>query len=176
MRISNALTQPMERVSEQIRYSFFFHSSSSSPPPFHSLGFRLFIVSPVFSSHFHRLSPLCLVLCLTLCTYAVTLQGFEKLGQFIGTRPALTIFISLLIAIAGGSGFMEFEKESRGDRLWVPQDRYVYTLLLSDIVPLLCLSFLFFFSFLFLFASSFDLSSPPPISSPFHYTPPLPTF
>ena len=49
-------------------------------------------------------------------------NAFSKLGSFVGTRPKLTIFLSIVLTVVCGAGFVRWETESRGEELWVPQN------------------------------------------------------
>ena len=47
---------------------------------------------------------------------------FSRLGKTVGGSPWITIFVSLIVCAACMVGFLRFEQESRGEKLWVPQD------------------------------------------------------
>eukprot|EP00549_Striatella_unipunctata_P000485 CAMPEP_0118715154 /NCGR_PEP_ID=MMETSP0800-20121206/26691_1 /TAXON_ID=210618 ORGANISM="Striatella unipunctata, Strain CCMP2910" /NCGR_SAMPLE_ID=MMETSP0800 /ASSEMBLY_ACC=CAM_ASM_000638 /LENGTH=902 /DNA_ID=CAMNT_0006621239 /DNA_START=79 /DNA_END=2787 /DNA_ORIENTATION=- len=47
---------------------------------------------------------------------------FKRIGSFVGSRPRLTIFLAILLTIFCGGGFVRWETENRGEKLWVPQD------------------------------------------------------
>ncbi|XP_028417678.1 patched domain-containing protein 3-like [Dendronephthya gigantea] len=47
---------------------------------------------------------------------------FYRLGRTVGGSPWITILVSLLLCGACMAGFLRFEQESRGEKLWVPQD------------------------------------------------------
>ena len=63
------------------------------------------------------------------CTekFGNTIEGyihnfFNKLGIFVGTRPRLTILLSIILTVLCGYGFTSWTTENRADKLWVPQD------------------------------------------------------
>ena len=63
------------------------------------------------------------------CTekFGNTIEGyihdfFNKLGIFVGTRPRLTILLSIILTALCGYGFTSWTTENRADKLWVPQD------------------------------------------------------
>ena len=47
---------------------------------------------------------------------------FYNFGHFIGTRPKISILLSVLFAIVLSSGLNTFVEEDRPDKLWIPQD------------------------------------------------------
>ena len=47
---------------------------------------------------------------------------FSKVGLWVALRPKLTIFLTFLIVIITGAGFMNYTTEQRAFKLWVPQD------------------------------------------------------
>ena len=44
---------------------------------------------------------------------------FDFLGKFVGERPKVTIFFSLLIVLASCAGFSQWKTENRVEELWV---------------------------------------------------------
>ena len=46
----------------------------------------------------------------------------SRLGKTVGGSPWITIFVSLIVCAVCMVGFLRFEQESRGEKLWVPQD------------------------------------------------------
>lgn len=49
-------------------------------------------------------------------------NGFYRLGKLVGGSPWITILISLIVSGSCLIGLMEFTQESRGDKLWTPED------------------------------------------------------
>lgn len=47
---------------------------------------------------------------------------FCRLGKLVGGSPWITILISLIVSGSCLIGLMEFTQESRGDKLWTPED------------------------------------------------------
>lgn len=47
---------------------------------------------------------------------------FFRLGKLVGKSPWITILISLVLTGACSSGLIKFTEESRGEKLWVPQN------------------------------------------------------
>ena len=47
---------------------------------------------------------------------------FARLGSFVGNKPRLTIFLSILLTVLCGYGFTSWTTENRADKLWVPQN------------------------------------------------------
>lgn len=47
---------------------------------------------------------------------------FKRIGYVIGSRPFASILLSLLVLLLTCVGFTNFYSESRGDKLWVPQN------------------------------------------------------
>ena len=63
------------------------------------------------------------------CTesFGNTIEGyingfFTRLGTFVGSRPRVTILLSIILTILCGYGFTSWTTENRADKLWVPQD------------------------------------------------------
>jgi predicted RND superfamily exporter protein len=52
-------------------------------------------------------------------TFAVV---FSQWGRIVGYRPLLVTAGALMVTILCAMGFAEMEVESRGDKLWVPQN------------------------------------------------------
>lgn len=50
------------------------------------------------------------------------LLSFNRLGKLIGGSPWITIFISLIGSGSCLIGLIEFKQESRGEKLWTPQN------------------------------------------------------
>lgn len=46
---------------------------------------------------------------------------FHKVGSFVGGKPRLTLVLCIALTVVCGSGFVRWETESRGEKLWVPQ-------------------------------------------------------
>eukprot|EP00892_Ulva_mutabilis_P011135 jgi/Ulvmu1/8394/UM042_0101.1 len=47
---------------------------------------------------------------------------FDGLGRFIGRRPTVVIVISAIIFLGIASGVTRLENETRGEKLWIPDD------------------------------------------------------
>ncbi|CAB4000186.1 Hypothetical predicted protein, partial [Paramuricea clavata] len=47
---------------------------------------------------------------------------FYRLGKTVGGSPWITILVSLMVCAVCMVGFLRFEQESRGEKLWVPSD------------------------------------------------------
>lgn len=47
---------------------------------------------------------------------------FSRLGTLVGKRPKQTIIGAIILTIICGAGFVRWETENRGEKLWVPQD------------------------------------------------------
>ena len=48
--------------------------------------------------------------------------SFLRLGKAVGRSPWITILISLIICGGCLAGMVNFTQESRGDKLWTPED------------------------------------------------------
>ena len=49
-------------------------------------------------------------------------ENFSKIGRFVGSRPGAAITLALLVLALTCVGYTNFYSESRGDKLWVPQN------------------------------------------------------
>ena len=49
-------------------------------------------------------------------------SAFSAVGSFVGKRPRQTILYAIILTVICGAGFMRWETENRGEKLWVPQD------------------------------------------------------
>ncbi|CAM9912348.1 unnamed protein product, partial [Choristocarpus tenellus] len=47
---------------------------------------------------------------------------FTNLGEKVGRRPLLTVFLCLVVVLIGASGISVLVNEARGDKLWLPSD------------------------------------------------------
>ena len=68
-------------------------------------------------SKHHKIS-----VCLHLTLPSLKDYIFYRLGRTVGGSPWITILVSLIVCAACMVGFLRFEQESRGEKLWVPQD------------------------------------------------------
>jgi predicted RND superfamily exporter protein len=50
------------------------------------------------------------------------LTVISRLGKTVGGSPWITILVSLMVCAVCMIGFLRFEQESRGEKLWVPSD------------------------------------------------------
>ena len=50
------------------------------------------------------------------------LTVLSRLGKTVGGSPWITILVSLIVCAVCMIGFLRFEQESRGEKLWVPSD------------------------------------------------------
>ncbi|XP_046840543.1 patched domain-containing protein 3-like [Xenia sp. Carnegie-2017] len=49
-------------------------------------------------------------------------KAFYRIGKTVGASPWVTLGITLIVCGACLAGLLRFEQESRGEKLWVPQD------------------------------------------------------
>ena len=79
------------------------------------MSFKLVCIRP------YPLTLLCQLICSNSILHTLLLY-FCRLGKLVGGSPWITILISLILSGSCLIGLMEFTQESRGEKLWTPED------------------------------------------------------